>query len=95
MTSSISLRVDVVRPRRIAIDQRRVAENVDHARNAVTGIGDRPAGFIGEQVDARAGGAQAEADIFADLIAPQSLEMEIRRDALRELQQFRSAAAFP
>src|SRR4029079_11729574 len=86
---------DAIHPRRVAVDQRRVAQDVDHARNPATGLGDQLTGFIREQVDARAGSAQPEADIFADLVPAQRLEMEIRRHALREPQELGPEQSFP
>ena len=59
------LAVDLLRAGRVAIDEGGVAEDVDHARNAVTGVRREQAGFVCEQVHERARGAKPEADIFA------------------------------
>ena len=85
---------DAIGARRVAVDQGRIAQNVDHAGNAVAGIRNHLAGLVGEQMNARAGRAQAEADVIADLVAAQGFEMKVRRDALGELQKFRAEQRF-
>jgi len=77
-----------------AINQRRIAKNVDHPRNPMAGIRDQQTGFVAKQMGVGADCLQAKSDVVADLLFRQSLEVKIRGNTLRQLQEFRSAQHF-
>src|SRR4029078_12125834 len=77
---------DVVRTRRETVNKRSVAEDVDHTRDARTGLCDQVAPLLRKQMLASAHRTDTETDVLKDLRRGQRLEVEVGRDSLRGLQ---------
>src|SRR6185312_10672097 len=76
------------------VNQRGIAEHVNHAGDTAARGSDQRTCLHGKQWSGRADGPKAEVDIVGDLLLIQRTQMEIGRDALGELMQARGEQQF-
>ena len=69
------------------VDQRGIAKDIDHPRDAAAGGGDFGRGLKRKHYSRRSGSLKAESDVIGDLALAQGLKVEVRRNSLRELVQ--------